>query len=97
MNYYPPPWGWGPPPHQNNRGPNDRDLNKIAKNAVREALRLKGMDKNNKRKRREELSKKAAQKRQAFFTFIEIFILGVVAQPFVGMAYAILQKKYGLP
>jgi len=94
MNYpYPPPWGWGPP--QNNRGPNSRELQKIAKNAVREALRLKDLDKNNKRKRREEASKKAAQSRQKFFTFLEIFILGVVLHPFVGAAYNYLMHRIG--
>jgi hypothetical protein len=93
MNYpYPPPWGYGPPP-QSNRGHNNRELNKIAKNAVREALRLKDMDKNNKRKRREERSKKAAQTRQKVFTFLEIFILGVILHPFVGALFNYLQHK----
>lgn len=95
MNYPYPPWGYGPPP-QSNRGPNNRELNKIAKNAVREALRLKDLDKNNKRKRREERSKKAAATRQKAFTFLEIFILGVVLHAPVGAAWNALMKQLGI-
>lgn len=91
MNYYPP-WGYGPPP-QNNRGPNNRELQKIARQAVQQALRLKDMDKNNKRKRREEAKKQAAKTRQQMFTFLEIFILGVLLHPFVGAAYNALMHK----
>lgn len=95
MNYYPPPW-WGAPPQNNRSGPNNRELNKIAKNAVREALRLKDMDKNNKRKRREEASKKAAATRQKFFTFLEIFILGVILHAPVGAAWNALMRHLGI-
>jgi hypothetical protein len=91
MNYPYQPWGWGPPPQ--NEGPSRKELDRIAKNAVREALRLKGMDKNNKRKRREEARKQAAKTRQQFFTALEIFILGVLLHPFVGAAYNYAMHK----
>lgn len=97
MNYYnPPPW-WGmppPPQNQNHRPLNRRELDKIAKNAVRDAMRLRDKDKMDKRKRREERGKKAAQTRQKLFTFIEIFILGLVLHPFVGAAYNHLIAKF---
>lgn len=89
MNYpYPPWWGYGPPQQQNNRPSMPRkELDRIAKNAVREALRLKDMDKNIKRKRKEEKKKAAAKVRGQVFTFLEIFILGLILHPVIGPLY----------
>lgn len=92
MNHYPPPFPWGYGGPQDN-GMSRKELDRIAKNAVRDALRLKGMDKQSKRKRKEESSKKAAVKRQRFFNFIEIFILGVLLHPIVGPLYHLVVNK----
>lgn len=90
-NYPPPPWwGYGGPPQNNqniNRGPSRRDLDKIAKNAVREALRLKDSDKNAKRKRKAEQAKQAGEKMKKFANFIYIFALGILLHPVVGPLY----------
>jgi len=72
----------------------NRELNKIAKNAVREAMRLRDHDKVQKRKRREE-DKKARQKaRAAMFTFIEIFALGVICQPLITIVFEIIKRHF---
>lgn len=95
MNYFPP-WGWGPPPPQQNNRNGHGNQQKMIERAVRNALRLRDQPKNDKRKRKEEMSKKAARTRQEFFTSIEIFIIGILAYPIVGPLYNLLVHKLEL-
>lgn len=92
MNYYPPWWGM-PPPQNQSRQLSPRELDRIAQRAIKNAMRLRDQDKHSKRKRREEMAKKVAHKRQRFFSFIEIFIIGVLAHPIVGPLYHMIVDK----
>lgn len=92
MNMYPPWWGFPPPPNNgngNDRGPSRKEIER----AVRMAFQMRDGPKNAKRKRREELMKKAAQTRQKMVNSIEIFILGIIAYPIVGPLYNLLIAK----
>lgn len=93
MNYYPP-WGYGPPPQNN--GPSRRELERVAKNAVRDYARTRDLDKNVKRKRKDERKKQSAKVRAQVFTALEIFILGVVLHAPVGAAFNKLMTLLGV-
>lgn len=103
MNYYPPPnwWGYGGPPQNNqngnNRGHGRGNQQKVIERAVRNALRMRDQPKIDKRKKREEAHKAGVKRRAEMLYFLEIFILGIVSAPFVGMGYNYLKGKYGLP
>lgn len=86
MNYhYPPPWWSGGPP--NNPNPNKgskRQVERDIRRAVRDAMRLRDKDKTDKRKRKEESKKKAANTWKGITNFIYIFALGLLLHPVVG-------------
>lgn len=85
---------WGYPPPQNNRGQNPRDIERAVQKAVRQAMQYRDHDKKDKRRRREEASKKSAAKRAKMFTYLELFILGVVLQPFVVLISHIIYNHF---
>lgn len=82
MNYYPPPWGYGPPPKKQ-KGLTQKDIDR----AVNRALGHRDHDKNSKRKRKEEQAKKAAVSRQRFLISLEWFIVGILLQPIINPLY----------
>lgn len=90
MNQYP--W-WLFPPPQNAPNPKGKNIQKAIDRAVNQRLRELNRPKFEKRKRRDEMMKKAAQGRAKFFTNLELFILGIIAYPIVGPLYAMLIAK----
>lgn len=92
MYQYPPPmWGYPQMPPNMNDDHFKRGLIFAAKLAQREE-REKERKKNNEKKDRENARKAAAASRARFWLGMELFLLGIIAQPFVVPAYNALLK-----
>lgn len=84
MYQYPPPMMWGGmPPNDDQFQRGMRLAMKIAQREEREKERKK----NNEKKDREEARKRATATRTRFWFGIEVFIFGILAQPFVVPLY----------
>lgn len=93
-NMIPPPWmGYGYPPPNNNLDPQTferavRIAQKIQSRDEREKERKKHME----RREREERRKHAEVTRARFWLAIELYIFGIISQPFVYYGYTHLLK-----
>lgn len=91
--YYPPPWGAPYPPPNVNGGDTpiaQKHFERGMKVAMRLAEREKRDEERKKRfkaKSEEDARKRAAKAWSSTFTFIELYILGVITAPFAGQLY----------
>lgn len=84
MYQYGPPMMWGmPPPNDDQFQRGMRLAMKIAQREEREKERKK----NNDKRQRDEDRKRAAASRARFWLMIELYIFGILSQPFVYYGY----------